>query len=363
MKYIFAILAFTFIASPPLHGQKKKKTVVSIHGNEFYINGKPTYEGRFWKGNKIQGLLMNSRMVQGIFDDVNPETRQLFVYPDTKKWDPDRNTTEFVEAMDDWYSYGLNCFTINLQGGSPVGYGNQKNWINSAFFEDGRLRPEFMGRLERVLNRADELNMVVILGLFYFGQDQNLRDEEAIKAGVRNAVNWLFDKGYRNVLIEVNNECNIRQYDHEILKPDRVHELIELVKGIQKGGHRYLVSTSYGGGFVPLPNVVKASDFILIHGNGVSGYDAMQDLIEKTRQVEGYRDMPVVVNEDDHFDFDKDKNNFVAAVEKYVSWGYFDYRKDGEDFSVGYQTVPVDWGINSDRKKAFFNKVKEITGK
>ncbi|HEY9487116.1 MAG TPA: hypothetical protein VIQ51_02220, partial [Chryseosolibacter sp.] len=219
------------------------------------------------------------------------------------------------------------------------------------------------GRLEKILNKADELNMVVMLGLFYFGQDQNLRDEEAIRSGVKNTIDWLFEKGYRNVLIEVNNECNIKQYDHEILKPERVHELIEMVKGMKEKGYRYPVSTSYGGGFVPLPNVVKASDFILIHGNGVATYEAMQTLIDKTRKVEGYRTMPVVVNEDDHFDFNKEKNNFVAAVEKYVSWGYFDYRKDGEDLSVGYQTVPVDWGINSERKKAFFNKVKEITGK
>jgi hypothetical protein len=356
---ILAIVGLTVTAFQP----KRQKTVVSIHGDEFYISGKPTYEGRYWKGNKIQGLLINSRMVQGIFDDLNPETRQLFVYPDTKKWDSDRNTNEFVEAMDEWHDHGLNSFTLNLQGGSPVGYGNQKNWLNSAYYEDGRLRPEFMARLEKILNKADDLNMVVILGLFYFGQDQNLRDEQAIKDGVKNAMNWLFKKGYRNVLIEVNNECNIKQYDHEILKPARVHELINMVKGMKKNGYRYLVSTSYGGGFVPLPNVVKASDFVLIHGNGVKSYEAMQSLIEKTRQVEGYRLMPIVVNEDDHFDFDKEKNNFVAAIEKYVSWGYFDYRKTGEDFSVGYQTVPVDWGINSDRKKAFFNLVKEITGK
>ena len=353
---------FFFIAIASL-AHSQGQTVVSIKGAEFYINGKPTYEGRRWKSNKIQGLLMNSRMVQGIFDDLNAETRELFVYPDTKKWDPDRNTSEFVDAMDDWYAHGLNSFTINLQGGSPVGYGNQKNWLNSAFFEDGRLRPEFMDRLDRILKRADQLNMVVILGLFYFGQDQNVRDEQAIKTGVRNAVEWLFEKGYRNILIEINNECNIKQYDHEILKPARVHELINLVKGMEKNGYRYLVSTSYGGGFVPLPNVVKSSDYILIHGNGVESYEAMQDLIDKTRRVDGYRTMPVVVNEDDHFDFEKEKNNFVAAVEKYVSWGYFDYRKDGEDFSVGFQTVPVDWGINSERKKAFFNKVKEITGK
>lgn len=356
--HILMILGLTAMGFLP----KKQKTVVSIQHDEFYINGRPTYEGRYWNGNKIHGLLINSRMVQGIFDDLNSETRQLFVYPDTKKWDPDRNTDEFVAAMDEWHAHGLNAFTLNLQGGSPVGYGNQKKWLNSAYYEDGRLRPEFMARLEKILRKADDLNMVVILGLFYFGQDENLRDEQAIKDGVRNAVNWLFRKGYRNVLIEVNNECNIKQYDHEILKPERVHELINLVKGIRKNGYRYLVSTSYGGGFVPLPNVVKASDFLLIHGNGVKTYEAMQSLIDKTRKVDGYSTMPVIVNEDDHFDFDKKRNNFIAAIEKYVSWGYFDYRKDGEDFSVGYQTVPVDWGINSDRKKAFFKKVKEITG-
>jgi hypothetical protein len=301
-------------------------------------------------------------MVQGIFNDLNPETRGRFVYPDTKKWDADRNTREFVEAMDDWHRYGLNCFTINLQGGSPVGYGNQKNWINSAYFEDGRLRPEYMSRLEKILRKADDLHMVVILGLFYFGQDQNLRDERAIKDGVTNVIDWLFQKDFRNVLIEVDNECNIRQYDHEILKPQRVDELIEMIKGMRRNGFRYLVSTSYGGNTVPTANVVKSADFILIHGNGVQGYDAMQSLIDKTRMVEGYREMPVIVNEDDHFDFESDKNNFVAAVDRHVSWGYFDYRKDGEDFSVGYQTVPVDWGIYSDRKRAFFNKVREITG-
>jgi hypothetical protein len=36
---------------------------------------------------------------------------------------------------------------------------------------------------------------------------------------------------------------------------------------------------------------------------------------------------------------------------------------NGESFENGYQSVPVDWGINSARKKQFFNLLKEITGK
>jgi hypothetical protein len=63
-----------------------RRTAVSIHGEMFHINGQPTYQGRTWKGNKIEGLLLNSRMVQATFDDLNPDTVKLWAYPDTKKW-------------------------------------------------------------------------------------------------------------------------------------------------------------------------------------------------------------------------------------------------------------------------------------
>ncbi|MFD2289893.1 hypothetical protein ACFSKN_03195, partial [Mariniflexile gromovii] len=84
----------------------KQQTVVSIEGEKFFINGKPTYQGRKWQGKTIEGLLMNSRMVQGVFDDLNPETAGQWKYPDTQKWDADRNTEEFIAAMDAWYAKG-----------------------------------------------------------------------------------------------------------------------------------------------------------------------------------------------------------------------------------------------------------------
>jgi hypothetical protein len=85
-------------------------------------------------------------------------------------------------------------------------------------------------------------------------------------------------------------------------------------------------------------------------------------MVEETKLVEGYRSMPIVFNEDDHFNFDQPVNNFVAATEAGASWGYFDFRMDNEGFEQGYQSVPVDWGINSDRKKGFFGLLKEMTG-
>ena len=338
------------------------QTVVSIKEDQFLINNSLTYSGRYWNGNKIEGLLFNTRMVQGIFDDMNPETIKNWAYPDTRRWDPDRNTNEFIANMKSWRDKGLLSFTINLQGGSPQGYSNDQPWHNSVYKADGSLRSDYMARLEKILNKADELGMVPIVGLFYFGQDQTIRDEAAVKNAVKNAVDWLFARNYRNILIEIDNECNVNKYDHEILKPARVHELIELVKKMTKDSHRFYVGTSYGGGTIPKSNVVKASDFILLHGNGVTVPDTIAAMVKKTRAVDGYTPKPILFNEDDHFNFDKEWNNFTASVRNYASWGYFDYRMKDEPFECGYQSVPVDWGINSDRKKAFFKLLKEITG-
>ena len=177
-------------------------------------------------------------------------------------------------------------------------------------------------------------------------------------------VDWLFKKKYRNVLLEIANETSENgSYNHPILYPNRIHELINLVKEKKKNGYRYLVGTSFRGLIVPTSNVIKTSDFVLIHGNGGSKTEQIQDLINKTMEVDGFRIMPMINNEDDHFDFEKETNNLTTSLKNYVSWGYFDYRLRGEtNIIVGYQTVPVDWGINSQRKKAFFEKIKEITG-
>jgi hypothetical protein len=262
--------------------------------------------------------------------------------------------------MPEWRRHGLLAFTINLQGGSPQGYSQAQPWHNSALTAIGDLRQAYMARLERVLDKADELGMAVMLGIFYFGQDHRLEDETAVMRGVDNVLDWLSERQYGNVLIEINNECNVR-YSHAILQPERVHELIERAKAHQYGGRRFLVSTSYGGNTVPLPNVVQTADFLLLHGNGVQDPARIAEMVRETRQVDGYRPMPILFNEDDHFDFDQPQNNMVAAVGQYASWGYFDYRFPGEDFDEGYQSLPANWGISSSRKRGFFAKVKEIT--
>jgi hypothetical protein len=350
----------TLAGAAPALTAAPRRTTVTIRGEQFLLNGKPTYAGRSYRGMKIEGLLMNVRAVQGIFDDLNPETRGKWAYPDTGTWDADRNTREFVAALPEWQRHGVLAFTINLQGGSPEGYSKDQPWENSAIDPNGKLRPAYMSRLARILDRADELGMVAIVGCFYFGQDQRVKDEAAVERAVVNTTNWLLDRDYRNVLLEVDNECNIRSYDHEILKPGRVDELIELVKNTRRGGRRLLVGTSYGGGTPATANVVKASDFLLLHGNGPDDPARIRQMIQTSRKVETWRPMPVMINEDDHFRFEEPANHMMTSLREYVSWGYFDPGKS--DYSDGYQCPPVNWGINTERKRQFFAKCKEVTG-
>jgi hypothetical protein len=41
-----------------------RKTTVSVQGADFLIDSRPTYEGRTHEGMRIEGLLLNSHMVQ-----------------------------------------------------------------------------------------------------------------------------------------------------------------------------------------------------------------------------------------------------------------------------------------------------------
>lgn len=372
---IIAVMASNSYSQNNDNQTKPRMTEVTIVGEQFHINGTPTYEGRSWQpedGDEypIEGLLMNARLVQAVFDDLNPATMGQFAYPDTREWDPDRNTDEFIDAMTSWREHGMIAVATNLQGGCPYGYCGSQRWDNSAFAPDGSLRQAYMNRLERIVDRADELGMVVILGYFYFGQDGNLEGEQAIKNAVDNATEWLLDKDYRNVIVELNNECNINYRSNPILQCERVHELMERVRSIEVDGRSLYVSTSLGGNSVPPPNIVGASDYVLLHGNGVEDPDRIREMIREVREMDVYTPMPIVSNEDDQpwrveaQGWGDEGNNFTASVKSYTSWGYFDFRRpeEHENYNLGYQSVPVNWHISSDRKSAFFDKLADITG-
>jgi hypothetical protein len=341
------------------------KTVISIQGDRFLIDGSLTYPGRSWRGKRVEGLLFNSRMANAIINDENPTTRGVWSYLDGE-FTPERNTSEFIAALPDYYAHGLRAVSINLQGGSPQGYSWNQPWHTSGFHPDGTIKADYRQRLQQVIAACDRVGMVIILGLFYWKQSQVLADEAAVKNAVTNVVDLLVSGGARNVLLEIGNEVDLA-YAHGIMGMERCHELVKLAQERSSGklntpARRLLVSTS----LVHAPrfgdDLLKVCDFLLPHGNRSHHPDSIRLLVVRNRAAAAYRGQPIVFNEDDHFDFEKSDNNMIAAIEEDASWGYFDFRQTREKYQDGFQSLPVDWSISSARKQAFFALLREVTG-
>jgi CubicO group peptidase (beta-lactamase class C family) len=296
-----------------------RRTRVSIKDTRWHLNGHLTYPAA-----QAEGLLMNVRMVNAVFEDRKR--------PD---FDADGNTDEFIAAIPDYVAHGVRAFTVNLQGGAP-GY---EGAVNSAFNPDGSLRKGYLQRVRRVIEACDRSGVAVILGCYYQRQDQILKDAQAVRAGVVNVVRWITESGFSNVVLEIANEFNHSGFDHAILKePEGQVELIRLAK---KTSPKLLVSTSgLGDGRLP-DDVARASDFLLIHFNGTK----LDDIPKRIQALRKYG-KPIVCNEDD-------KHGIEAAeaaqlgVRHGASWGFM-HNELNQHFPFqfkGAQDDPVVYGM------------------
>jgi len=269
------------------------QTQVSLVDGKWHVNGQVTYPGT-----KAEGLLMNVRMVNSTFEDRRrPE------------FDVEANTAAFLAQIPSYAAHGVRAFTLCLQGGMP-GY---EGAVNSAFAPDGSLRQEYMDRIRRVIEACDRQGMVVILGCYYQRQSGVLKDENAVRAGLVNVVQWIRDNGLTNVVLETANEYPHRGFVHEVLRsPEGQAGLLRLAK---QTWPQLLVSASgYGDGKLHAP-VAEAGDFLLIHFNGTP----VEEIPTRIAALRKYG-KPIVCNEDD-------KTGRTAAraaelcVENGASWG------------------------------------------
>lgn len=266
---------------------------IGIEGTRWTIDGAPTY-----RGSRAEGLLMNVRMVNAVFEDRN-----------RTELDPDANTDRFIRRIGEYVAHGIRAFTLCLQGGFP-GY---EGALNSAFAADGSLRPEYMDRVARAIAACDEAGAAVILGCYYQRQSAILRDADAVRAGVRNAARWVAAGGFRNVVLEVANEYDHPGFGHEIIRnPDGQAELIALAREAAPG---LLVSTSGLGHGRLADAVARAADVLLIHYNSTP----TEEVPDRIAALRPYG-VPIVCNEDVKV---REEGARVAdiSVREGASWG------------------------------------------
>ncbi len=351
-----------------------QQTRVGIRGSQFTINGKITYtleQGFPTANSNVAGTLLNVRAVQAVFEDANypgKGSRQnpyatnvmgpvWFDYPDGA-YDPDRNLREFLAALPDWRRCGVLAFTINLQGGGPVdgNYGENaamQPHRNTAFESDGSLRETYMKRVKQVLARADELGMIVLVGLFYQGGNARVDDlpgDAGVRRGIVDAVRWLKAQPHRNVIIEIQNEVGVRVYKHRLLTPAGAAEALALAR--REAAGEFPVSVSWAGNARD-EKAFQEADFLLFHTNGRTP-EAVHEEIASMRRMGGFG-KPLMINEDGVSVF-----NLWAAAEERVGWGFYD--QGTNNYKDGFQSPPINWRISSPLKWLFFEQVARLTG-
>lgn len=315
------------------------QTRVSIEAERWLLDGLVTYRGQ-----PAEGLLMNVRVVNSVFEDTGPAAADNL----PPGYDPEENTAAFIARIPAYVASGVRAFTVSLQGGHP-GY---EGAVNSAFEADGRLRVSYLARVRSVIEACDRAGCVVILSCFYQRQhshERALSGRAAIEAAVDNVAAWIREEGFTNVALEIANEYahdGFRNWnDGDWLRtPEAQVALIERARAVHP---ELLVSTSgLGGGRIDA-RIAKAADFVLIHFNRT----AITDFGARIAEARAHG-KPVVGNEDDKVGA-AGAEAAAEAVRHGASWGFMHSGKN--------QRVPFEFAGPDDDPVAYA-RIAALTG-
>ena len=316
------------------------KTKISISGNQFFIDGKLTYAEIPDANPKSLGLLWNMRLIQGVFADLFGPQNLIDLC--NSHFDPEKNTDDLIKALPEWYAYGIRAITVGFQGGWPVTQAMVDKLNCNPFGEDGlHLEEGFASRMDRLIRAADEIGMVIIVNIFYWAQANRMKNGTAVRNALKTACHFLRDNGYTNVMIDVANEFNIRQFKHPMIgTDDGISALIDMAK-IESGG---MLTSSSPGSHTLCEQACAVSDFILIHLNGVTRTTAYEVL-----KNPNYAGKPIVCNEANPC-----CSRVDLCLDSYASFGYYNnYTK---------QLVPSDWSVTPGEDLFFARRVARAVG-
>ena len=115
----------------------------------------------------------------------------------------EEDTKELIDNLYVFKSYGVNTVSVFVMGSR---FGDIKGYN-----PDSSLNETYTSRLAKIIEKADELDMIVLVGCLYWSTSKAKEDlshwkqADADKA-VANTVQWLTDKKYTNVFVDPDNE-------------------------------------------------------------------------------------------------------------------------------------------------------------
>jgi hypothetical protein len=242
-----------------------------------------TYDGGPYRGRAKGGLLLVNA-VHGLFDDAWL-TEQTF--------DADANTNALIAALDLYKAHGVSGIFVSLQGferpypkssgierTGKAEDGEQRGSLASAFLPNGDLDPAWMGRLERLLAETNKRGLIVCLTYFSPVQDEVLESDQAIVTGARNMTQWLIDKEFRNVIINIADAWDAQgAWDHGDFIQRNVASLVIDNRDLFNHAEFTLPIGAAAGESLAYPSsLARTCDVVLLHGNRAGGGDKMRAL-------------------------------------------------------------------------------------
>lgn len=330
---------------------------LKIKNGKFYINGalsnpeNPVSEGK----------------LTGVYSDV-------CAFFDQNAADVEKNREAFIKNLAGWQAAGVNLVTLGLQGPSPFGEYYKKtreqdkskniSFESSAFKSDGSLDFDYLENAERIIRAADGAGLLVLVNMFSASSEDIFEDELAVVNGAFNAADWLLQKKFPNVMVNIA-DVSHTFYKSSVLCGGGAVKILTSLK--QRAGGRLILGAGVRSfRHIPANSIgryIDHSDFIPIYSNtenSQSEYNTKKMLgdiyyLQKAAKEQG-ANVPVIVAKGDDLSEKYNsygKNNLTEALENGVSWCYYDRE--------GFVILPVDWDKNSSaEKKNFFETAENI---
>ena len=303
---------------------------------------------------------MNARLVQGIFDDRNPETRDRWKYPDTACGIP--SATRASSSMP-WRPGERTACSLSrsiCRAGAPrairrtsrgttvlssrTAHSGPTTWRGSTAFSTVPTSSAWLR--SSATSTSDRTSAS--------------RAKAPSCAATRLATEWLLDRDYRNVLVEVANECDNARYDHAILKPARDRRAHRAgqnavtraaddspsARASTAGRFRHRRSpprpTSSCSMATACPTRSASRRWSAGRAPSQAGSPSPSS---STRTITSTSTSP---------------RTTCRRPSRATPRGATSIPVQS-DYENGYQCPPVNWGINTDRKKAFFGLLRKMT--
>lgn len=286
-----------------------------------------------------------------------------------------QNKKGFIQNLGIWRRLGINLITVGLQSQNPFEEYYKKareqdkskdiSFKSSALKSDGSLDYGYLENVETIIKSADNLGLAVLINILSSSCEDIFEDEFAVVNGIFNAIGWLLEKKFSNILVNIT-DVSHTFYKSSVLNGSRI---INILKSIREKTKDNII---LGAGIKSLSDIseknigeyIKSSDFIPIYANYTKSNHNTKKMLEQIyffserikRTGETDREVPIIMVKGDDLSEKYNsygKNNLIEALENNISWCYYD--KDG------FVVLPVNWDKDSSpEKKKFFEMVQDI---